>query len=97
MAGFGHGGTAAGVAVTALSFKTGAGVPLLAAGGGGGVITVWNLEERRLQTVLKDAHDASLLTLHFFPGEPLLMSSVSAHAARHPAPLDTPRAGRSLA
>ena len=55
----------------------GAGVPLMAAGGAAGAVTVWNLEEHRLQTVLRDAHDAPLLSLHFFAGEPLLMSSAA--------------------
>ena len=41
----------------------GAGVPLMAAGGGAGVVTVWNLEERRLATVIRDAHDAPLVPL----------------------------------
>lgn len=50
-----------GGAVTALSFRSGAGVPLLAAGGGGGVVTVWNLEERRLHTVIRDAHAGPLV------------------------------------
>lgn len=58
----------AGGAVTCIAFRTGAGVPLMAAGGGAGVITVWNLEERRLHTLVRDAHDAPLATLHFFPG-----------------------------
>jgi U3 small nucleolar RNA-associated protein 21 len=67
----------AGRAVTCLSFRTGPGVPLMAAGGGAGVLSVWNLEERRLHGLLRDAHDAPLLSLHFFPGEPLLMSSAA--------------------
>lgn len=49
---------------------------MMAAGGGAGVVTVWNLEERRLHTVIRDAHDAPLLSLHFFPGAllfPLVM------------------------
>lgn len=33
----------------------------MAAGGGAGVVTVWNLEERKLHTVLRDAHDAALV------------------------------------
>ena len=53
----------------------GAGVPLMAAGGGAGVVTVWNLEARRLHAVLRDAHDAPLTALHFFAGEPRLMSA----------------------
>jgi len=53
----------------------GAGIPLMAAGGGVGVVTVWNLEERKLHTIIRDAHDAPVTRLHFFPGEPRLMSA----------------------
>jgi U3 small nucleolar RNA-associated protein 21 len=74
--------TAAGGACTALSFRTGAGVPLLAAGGGAGVVTVWNLEAQRLHTVLRDAHDAHIVALHFFAGEPVLMSSGADNALK---------------
>ena len=51
----------AGTAVTAMSFRTGAGLPLLAVGGGAGVITVWDLEGRKLHSVIKDAHDGQLV------------------------------------
>ncbi|KAG8363632.1 hypothetical protein BUALT_Bualt19G0042600 [Buddleja alternifolia] len=61
-------------AVTALSFSTD-GQPLLASGGSSGVITVWNLEKRRLQSVIGEAHDCSIVSLHFFANEPVLMSS----------------------
>ncbi|KAF9597469.1 hypothetical protein IFM89_018915 [Coptis chinensis] len=61
-------------AVTALSFRTD-GQPLLASGGSSGVISIWNLEKRRLQTVIRDAHDSSIISLHFFANEPVLMSS----------------------
>jgi U3 small nucleolar RNA-associated protein 21 len=40
----------------------------MAAGGTVGVVTVWNLEERRLATIVKDAHDAPVVALHFFAG-----------------------------
>ncbi|KAK9106301.1 hypothetical protein Syun_022312 [Stephania yunnanensis] len=60
--------------VTALSFRTD-GQPLLASGGSSGVISIWNLEKRRLQSVIKDAHDSSIVSLHFFANEPVLMSS----------------------
>ena len=46
----------------------GVGAPLMAAGGGAGVVTVWDLEGRRLSTVIRDAHDAPLTSLHFMPG-----------------------------
>lgn len=60
--------------VTALSFAT-HGHPLLASGGSSGVISIWNLEKRRLLSVIKDAHDSSIISLHFFANEPVLMSS----------------------
>ncbi|PIA51851.1 hypothetical protein AQUCO_01000026v1 [Aquilegia coerulea] len=63
-------------AVTALSFRTD-GQPLLASGGSSGVISIWNLEKRRLQTVIRDAHDSSIVSLHFFANEPILMSSAA--------------------
>lgn len=69
-------GCGGGGACTALSFRTGGtGIPMMAAGGAAGVITIWDLEKQQLVTVLKDAHDASLSRLFFFSGEPLLMSS----------------------
>ncbi|XP_044465931.1 U3 small nucleolar RNA-associated protein 21 homolog isoform X2 [Mangifera indica] len=61
-------------AVTALSFSTD-GQPLLASGGSSGVISIWNLEKRKLQSVVRDAHDSSIVSLHFFANEPVLMSS----------------------
>ncbi|KAK6143173.1 hypothetical protein DH2020_023521 [Rehmannia glutinosa] len=60
--------------VTALSFSTD-GQPLLASGGSSGVISIWNLEKRRLQSVIGEAHDCSIVSLHFFANEPVLMSS----------------------
>ncbi|KAG8633655.1 WD repeat-containing protein 36 isoform X2 [Manihot esculenta] len=61
-------------AVTALCFSTD-GQPLLASGGSSGVISIWNLEKRRLQSVIKEAHDNSIISLHFFANEPVLMSA----------------------
>ncbi|XP_039138391.1 WD repeat-containing protein 36 [Dioscorea cayenensis subsp. rotundata] len=63
-------------AVTALSFRTD-GQPLLASGGSSGIISIWNLEKRRLQSVIRDAHDNSIISLHFFVNEPVLMSSAA--------------------
>ena len=60
----------------------GAGAPLMAAGSGAGVITVWNLEERKLHTVIRDAHDAPVTALHFFAGEPRLMSAGADNALK---------------
>lgn len=47
----------------------------MAAGGGSGAVTVWNLEARRLHTIIRDAHTAPITALYFFPGEPRLMSA----------------------
>ncbi|KAG1327940.1 hypothetical protein COCNU_01G018740 [Cocos nucifera] len=63
-------------AVTALSFRTD-GQPLLASGGSSGIISIWNLEKRRLQSVIRDAHDGSIISLHFLANEPVLMSSAA--------------------
>lgn len=65
------------VMYTNMGVSVGVGIPLLAAGGGAGVITIWNLEEKQIHTILRDAHDAPLQSLHFFPGEPRLMSSAA--------------------
>ncbi|KAJ6857716.1 LOW QUALITY PROTEIN: U3 small nucleolar RNA-associated protein 21 [Populus alba x Populus x berolinensis] len=61
-------------AVTALSFSSD-GQPLLASGGSSGVISIWNLEKRKLQSVVREAHDSSIISLHFLANEPVLMSS----------------------
>ncbi|XP_043694256.1 WD repeat-containing protein 36 [Telopea speciosissima] len=61
-------------AVTALSFRTD-GQPLLASGDSSGVISIWDLEKRKLQSVIREAHDNSIISLHFFTNEPVLMSS----------------------
>ncbi|XP_058068538.1 U3 small nucleolar RNA-associated protein 21 homolog isoform X2 [Magnolia sinica] len=63
-------------AVTALSFRTD-GQPLLASGGSSGVLSIWNLEKRRLQMVIREAHDSSIISLHYFANEPVLMSSAA--------------------
>lgn len=59
--------------VFARAVFAGGGLPLMAAGGGAGVITVWDLEQRKLQTVIRDAHDAPIVQLHFFPGARMCM------------------------
>ncbi|KAK7278288.1 hypothetical protein RJT34_23314 [Clitoria ternatea] len=62
--------------VTALSFSTVKnGLPLLASGGSCGVISIWNLEKRRLHSVVREAHDSVIISLHFLANEPILMSS----------------------
>lgn len=41
------------------------------------------MEQRRLHAIIKGAHDAPLLSLHFFAGEPLLMSSAKDNSVKH--------------
>lgn len=53
------------------------GQPLLASGGSSGIISIWNLEKRRLQSVIQDAHDGAITSLHFLAKEPVLMSSAA--------------------
>lgn len=62
---------------------TGPGPPLMAAGGLAGVITVWDLEKRRLATIIRDAHDGPLTKLHFFAAEPVLMSTAADNSIKH--------------
>lgn len=62
-------------ACTALAFRTGSGPPLMAVGGNAGVVTVWDLDKQRLHCTVRDAHDAKIVSLHFFAGEPVLLSS----------------------
>lgn len=58
-----------------LSYPVLDGQPLLASGGSSGVISIWNLEKKRLQSVVREAHDSVITSLHFFANEPVLMSS----------------------
>ena len=54
----------------------------MAAGGAAGAITLWDLEQWRLHQIIRSAHDAPLLSLHFFAGEPLLMSSAGDNSVK---------------
>lgn len=63
-------------AVTALSFSTD-GQPLLASGASSGVICIWNLEKQKLQSVIREAHHNTIVSLHFFANEPVLLSSAA--------------------
>lgn len=53
------------------------GQPFLASGGSSGVINIWNLKKRKLQSVIREAHDASIASLYFLANEPVLMSSAA--------------------
>jgi WD40 repeat protein len=74
-----------GGAVTALSFCTAPGLPpLLAVGGSAGCLALWDCEAARLAGVLPAAHaaGAAVTTLHWFAGEPRLMSGGCDNALR---------------
>ncbi|CAI5984514.1 unnamed protein product [Closterium sp. NIES-65] len=65
---------AAAGAVTSLAFNSD-GPPLLAVGGMGGAISVWDLTNRRLHSIIPDAHDGRVAALSFLVNEPLLLSA----------------------
>lgn len=58
-------------------FSSTDGQPLLASGDSSGVICIWNLEKQKLQSVIREAHDSSIVSLHFFANEPVLMSAAT--------------------
>ena len=66
-----------------VSFSTGRGEPLLAAIGDRGTVSVWDLEKRRLRTLVVGAHDAAGISCYFFPGSPILMTSGGDNALKH--------------
>ena len=51
------------------------GKPFLALGGSSDIISIWNLEKKRLQLVVREAHDSVITSLHFVANEPVPMSS----------------------
>ncbi|KAG6954024.1 hypothetical protein JG688_00012543 [Phytophthora aleatoria] len=64
--------------ITALSFRTDAGAsttPLVVSGSRSGDIAVWNLQTKRLESVIAGAHDGAVVSLQFLANEPLLLSS----------------------
>jgi U3 small nucleolar RNA-associated protein 21 len=60
--------------VTALSFRTDE-HPILASASMNGDIALWNLEERRLAYLMKDAHEGVVTSLEFFHGKPILLTA----------------------
>ena len=78
---FGHDGSRK--PVRDVSFSTGRGEPLLAAVGDSGTVSVWDLEKKRLRTLVVGAHDAAGISCYFFPGSPVLMTSGRDNALKH--------------
>ncbi|XP_029158137.1 WD repeat-containing protein 36 [Nylanderia fulva] len=60
--------------VVSISFRTD-GHPMMATGSLGGQIVFWNLEQRKVESQLCNAHDGSVTGLKYIPNEPLLVSS----------------------
>lgn len=64
--------------ITAMSFRTDAGAattPLLVSGSRSGDIAVWNLQTKRLDSLIAGAHDGAVVSLQFLANEPLLLST----------------------
>mmetsp|Transcript_21979 Transcript_21979/g.58716 ORF Transcript_21979/g.58716 Transcript_21979/m.58716 type:complete len:1003 (-) Transcript_21979:63-3071(-) len=62
--------------VTALAFRTGAGAPAhLVTGAPNGSFVVWDLDKRRAHHVAEGSHHGPLSSVHFLPGQPLLLTS----------------------
>ncbi|CAG0923391.1 unnamed protein product [Notodromas monacha] len=66
-----------GAEVTALSFRTDGKAAIMASGSPDGHIALWDLEERKLQSEIRFAHDGPVVGLEFQQGEPLLLSNSS--------------------
>lgn len=56
----------------------------MAAGGSTGVISIWDLEKKKLHTVIRDAHDGPITSLHFFANEPVLLSGGADNSLKVP-------------
>ncbi|KAI8786613.1 WD repeat-containing protein 36 isoform X1 [Biomphalaria glabrata] len=59
--------------VTAISFRTD-GHPMMLTGSAAGHIALWDLENRKLHSYLKDAHYSSVTGLQCLPSEPLMVT-----------------------
>lgn len=60
--------------VTAISFRSD-GSPIMATASDVGHIAIWNLEKKRLESEIRDAHRSSVTGMKFLPQEPLLVTS----------------------
>jgi U3 small nucleolar RNA-associated protein 21 len=60
------------------------GQAFLAAGGISGVISIWNLEKRKLQAVIKGAHESAVSSLQFLVNEPVLLSAGTDNSLKVP-------------
>ncbi|KAM4707414.1 WD repeat-containing protein 36 [Discoglossus pictus] len=67
--------------ITAISFRTD-GHPIMAAGSPVGHIGLWDLEEKKLMSQMREAHSTAIAGLTFVHGEPLLITNASDNAIR---------------
>ncbi|KAI2664237.1 WD repeat-containing protein 36 [Labeo rohita] len=67
--------------VTALSFRTD-GHPIMASGSPIGHIGLWDLEEKKLVSQMRDAHTTAIAGLTFLQSEPLLITNGADNAIR---------------
>ncbi|GLD95882.1 hypothetical protein PINS_up004560 [Pythium insidiosum] len=70
--------------VTALSFRTdSSGAPFVVSGTTTGDIAVWNLESKRLESMITGAHESGVITsLVFLQNEPILLSTGTDNAIK---------------
>ncbi|KAF1474268.1 WD repeat-containing protein 36, partial [Pygoscelis antarcticus] len=68
--------------ITAISFRTADGHPVMAAGSPIGHIALWDLEEKKLMCQMQDAHSTAIAGMSFVPGEPLLITNGADNAIR---------------
>ncbi|NWS98442.1 WDR36 protein, partial [Mionectes macconnelli] len=61
--------------ITAISFRTADGHPVMAAGSPVGHIALWDLEDKKLMCQMQDAHSTAIAGMSFVPGEPLLITN----------------------
>ncbi|XP_046327932.2 WD repeat-containing protein 36-like [Haliotis rufescens] len=60
--------------VTTISFRTD-GHPVMATGSTAGHIALWDLEDRKLKSQMRDAHSSSVTGMRCLPSEPLMVTS----------------------
>lgn len=60
--------------VTDIAFRTD-GHPIMVTGSTAGHLAIWNLEERRLQAQMRDAHDGAIAAVTFLTSEPVLVTN----------------------
>mmetsp|Transcript_65631 Transcript_65631/g.182564 ORF Transcript_65631/g.182564 Transcript_65631/m.182564 type:complete len:1032 (-) Transcript_65631:123-3218(-) len=61
--------------ITSLAFRTGRDAPAhLVSGAPNGAFVIWDLDKRRAHHVVDEAHHGPVTSLHFLPGQPLLLT-----------------------